>query len=58
MLASAAVVGGWQGDRTADIRVRKVPLPLHRSEQAVLKRSAHRCREPVYRSLIGMGYHD
>jgi glycine dehydrogenase len=44
----------------ADIRVRKeLDLPLHRSEQAVLKEIRSIAAEnQVYRSLIGMGYHD
>lgn len=44
----------------ADIRVRKeLDLPLHRGEQAVLEeiRSLAAANQ-VYRSLIGMGYHD
>ncbi|MEK7235652.1 MAG: glycine dehydrogenase (aminomethyl-transferring), partial [Nitrospirota bacterium] len=44
----------------ADIRVRKeLDLPLHRSEQAVLQEIRSIAAEnQIYRSLIGMGYHD
>ncbi|HJS67042.1 MAG TPA: aminomethyl-transferring glycine dehydrogenase [Nitrospiraceae bacterium] len=44
----------------ADIRVRKeLELPLHRGEQAVLEEIRSIAAENrIYRSLIGMGYHD
>ncbi|HSQ52123.1 MAG TPA: aminomethyl-transferring glycine dehydrogenase [Nitrospiraceae bacterium] len=44
----------------ADIRVRKeLELPRHRSEQAVLEEIRSIAAENrIYRSLIGMGYHD
>ena len=44
----------------ADIRMRKeLDLPLHRGEQAVLEEIRSIASENrVYRSLIGMGYHD
>ena len=44
----------------ADIRVRKeLDLPLHRGEQAVLEEiRSFAAENQVYRSLIGMGYHD
>jgi glycine cleavage system P protein (glycine dehydrogenase) len=44
----------------ADIRLRKgLGLPLHRSEQAVLEEIRSIAEEnQIYRSLIGMGYHD
>ena len=44
----------------ADIRLRKaLDLPLHRGEQAVLQEIRSIAAEnQVYRSLIGMGYHD
>ena len=44
----------------ADIRLRKeLDLPLHRGEQAVLEEIRSIATEnKIYRSLIGMGYHD
>jgi glycine dehydrogenase len=44
----------------ADIRLRKgLDLPLHRGEQAVLQEIRSIAGENrIYRSLIGMGYHD
>ena len=44
----------------ADIRLRKeLNLPLHRGEQAVLQEIRSIAAEnQIYRSLIGMGYHD
>ena len=44
----------------ADIRLRKgLDLPIHRGEQAVLQEIRSIAAEnQVYRSLIGMGYHD
>src|SRR2546428_294119 len=44
----------------ADIRLRKeLDLPLHRGEQAVLGEIRSIAAEnQIYRSLIGMGYHD
>ncbi len=44
----------------ADIRLRKeLDLPLHRGEQAVLQEIRSIAAEnQIYRSLIGMGYHD
>ena len=44
----------------ADIRLRKeLDLPLHRGEQAVLQEIRSIASEnQLYRSLIGMGYHD
>ena len=44
----------------ADIRLRKeLDLPFHRSEQAVLQEIRSIAAEnQIYRSLIGMGYHD
>ena len=44
----------------ADIRMRKeLDLPLHSSEQAVLEKiRSIASKNRVYRSLIGMGYHD
>ncbi|HKQ35413.1 MAG TPA: aminomethyl-transferring glycine dehydrogenase, partial [Nitrospiraceae bacterium] len=44
----------------ADIRVRKeLELPLHRGERAVLEEIRSIAAENrIYRSLIGMGYHD
>ena len=44
----------------ADIRLRKgLDLPFHRGEQAVLQEIRSIAAEnQIYRSLIGMGYHD
>ena len=44
----------------ADIRLQKeLGLPLHRGEQAVLEEiRAIASENQIYRSLIGMGYHD
>jgi glycine dehydrogenase len=44
----------------ADIRLRKgLDLPIHRGEQAVLQEIRSIAAEnQIYRSLIGMGYHD